>query len=86
MEADIHRNQLSLSGNIIRQNCVEHDLALRQLAIKDRRSKSWFVSLQSVLLQDGLTPAYELISDPPTKLSGNDRLKQLPVHIGETPF
>ena len=34
VETEIHRNQLSLFGNIIRLNCVEHDLAMWQLAIK----------------------------------------------------
>ena len=75
VEAEIHRNQLSLFGNIIRQTCVEHDLAMRQLAIKDSRSKSWFISLQSVLLQYGLPSAYEFISDPPMKLEWKRQVK-----------
>ena len=38
IEAEIHKSQLILFGNIIRQDCVElveRDMALRQQAVKD---------------------------------------------------
>ena len=41
-EAEIPKSQLTLFGNIIRQDCVEREIALRQLAVKDFNSNSWF--------------------------------------------
>ena len=35
IELEIHKSQLTLFGNVIRQDCVERDLAIRQLAVKD---------------------------------------------------
>ena len=40
IEAEIHKSQLTLFGNIIRQDCVERDLAIRQLAVKDFNSRT----------------------------------------------
>ena len=45
LEADLHLRRLSLYGNIVRNDCIERELATRQLAIKDSTSKSWFVAL-----------------------------------------
>ena len=50
-------------------------VGLSVYAIKDNRCKSWFVGLQSVLLQYGLPSAYELISDPPMKLDWKRQVK-----------
>ena len=33
VEVEIHRSQLTLFGNIIRQDCMERDVAMRQLAV-----------------------------------------------------
>ena len=44
VEAEIHKRRLTLYGNIVRKECVEKDLARRQLAVKDTTSKSWLIS------------------------------------------
>ena len=49
VEAEIHKRRLSMYGNIVRNDCIEGELAYRQLAIKDSSSKSWFGALQEVL-------------------------------------
>ena len=49
VEAEIHKRRLSLYGNIVRNDCIERELAYRQLAVKESTSKSWFVALQEVL-------------------------------------
>ncbi|CAG2213888.1 unnamed protein product [Mytilus edulis] len=50
IEAEIDKRTLTLFGNIIRNpNTVEFKLAQRQLAIKDRNSKSWFTYVQQLL-------------------------------------
>ena len=50
VEAEIHKRRLSLYGNIVRNDCIERELAYRQLAVKASTSKSWwFVALQEVL-------------------------------------
>ena len=69
IEAKIHRSQLTLFGNIIRQDCVERDLVMRQLAVKDSSSKSWFIMLQETLLRYNLPSAYALLENPPEKKS-----------------
>ena len=50
IEAEIHKSQLTLFGNIIRRDCVERDLAIRQLAVKDLKSRSWFITIQDLLM------------------------------------
>ena len=60
---------LSLYGNIVRNDCIERELGTRQLAIKDSTSKSWFVALQEVLYRYRLPTAYDLLQDPPDKLT-----------------
>ena len=69
LEADLHKRRLSLYGNIVRNDCIERELATRQLAIKDNTSKSWFVALQEVLYRYRLPTAYDLLQDPPDKLT-----------------
>ena len=67
IEYEIHKRQLSLFGNIIREDCVERELAIRQLTLKDHTSKSWFISAKKVLHKYGLSSPYELIENPPSK-------------------
>ena len=40
---EIHKKQLTLFGNVIRYDCVERELAIRQLSTKDNSSNSWFI-------------------------------------------
>ena len=61
IEPEIHKSQLTIFGNIIRQDCVERDLAIRQLAVKDLKSKSWFITIQETLFHYNLPSAHDLI-------------------------
>ena len=74
-EAEIHKSQLTLLGNIIRQDCVEREIALRQLAMKDFNSNSWFVSVQEILFRYDLPSAHDLIENPPEKLEWKRKVK-----------
>ena len=69
VEAEIHKRGLSLYGNIVRNDCIERELAYRQLAVKESTSKSWFVALQEVLYKYDLPIAQELLDNPPEKLA-----------------
>ena len=69
VEAEIHKRRLTLYGNIVRKECVEKDLARRQLAVKDSTSKSWFIALREILYKYGLPTAQELLDNPPEKLA-----------------
>ncbi|MEW8546332.1 MAG: reverse transcriptase family protein [Candidatus Thiodiazotropha sp.] len=80
IEAEIHKAQLTLFGNIIRQDCVERDIALRQLAVKDFNSNSWFMSIQKILFQYELPSAHDLLENPPEKIVWKCQLKS---HISE---
>ena len=75
VEAEIHKSQLTLFGNIIRQDCVERDLAIRQLAVKDLKSKSWFITIQETLFQYNLPSAHDLIENPPEKITWKAQVK-----------
>ena len=69
VEAEIHKRRLSLYGNIVRNDCIERELAYRQLAVKQSTSKSWFEALQEVLYKYDLPIAQELLDNPPEKLA-----------------
>ena len=70
VEAEIHKRRLTLYGrNIVKKECVEKDLARRQLAVKDSTSKSWFIALREILYKYGLPAAQELLNNPPEKLA-----------------
>ena len=67
IEFELHRRQFTLFGNIVREKCIEKDLALRQLAVKDDNSHSWFIMIKKNLYKYGLPSPYELLENPPTK-------------------
>ncbi|CAG2242428.1 unnamed protein product [Mytilus edulis] len=70
IEAEIDKRTLTLFGNIIRNlNTVEFKLAQRQLAIKDRNSKSWFTYVQQLLEKYNLPSSSVLLQEPPGKFS-----------------
>ena len=69
MEAEIHKRRLSLYGNIVRDDCIERELAYRQLAVKESTARSWFVAPQEILYKYGLPTAQELLDNPPEKLA-----------------
>ena len=80
MEAEIHKRRLTLYGNIVRKECVEKDLARRQLAAKDSTSKSCFVAQRESLYKYGLSTAQELLDNPPEKLAWKDMVRR---HVNE---
>lgn len=68
IKATVEQQTLTHFGNILRsEGSVEWDLANRQLAIKDDKSKSWFVHIKHLLNKYNLPSAYELLNDPPKK-------------------
>ena len=67
IEYEFHKRQLSLFGNTIREDCVERELAIRQLTLKDHTSKNWFISVKKVLHKYKLSSSYELTENPPSK-------------------
>ena len=59
-------------GNIIRKdNSIETDIALRQLALKGQNSDSWFSKLDEISEKYSLNSPHDLIVNPPTKSSWN---------------
>ena len=46
------------------QNSVEHKLGIRQLAIKDSDSNSWYIKVDTVLKSYKLPSAHEIILNP----------------------
>ena len=68
LEATHHQQVLSLYGRIIRRyNSIERELTLRQLAMKDINSNSWFSAVRIILIKYDLPSAIELLQDPPSK-------------------
>ena len=67
---EIERNTLNLFMRILHSPAsTEHALAIRQLALKDPESHSWFVYVLSLLHKYSLPDAYSLIQDTPSKRS-----------------
>ena len=87
-----HKRRLPLYGNIVRKECVEKDLARRQLAVKDITSKSWFVALRELLDKYDLPTAQVFLDNPPEKLAWkvmvrrhvNEHLKKETIQEAET--
>ena len=68
MEALIDKKVLTFFGQIIRdQNSLEYQIAMRQIAIYDLNSKSWFSRLKSTLAKYNLPSATKLMLEPPKK-------------------
>jgi hypothetical protein len=66
--AVLARNILPLCINLIRDSStIEHQTIQRQLAVKDRNSHSWIVTVKDLLLQYNLSSAFELINNRPSK-------------------
>jgi hypothetical protein len=64
----IEKNTLTAFYNITRyEDFIEHEIALRQLAIKDENSNSWFTHIRKLLQKYNLPTAYEIMGNPPTK-------------------
>lgn len=70
MEAYIDMAVLTLFGNIARQpESIEFSIAVRQLAIKNDGSSSWFQFVKSVLAKYGLPSPFDVIKNPLSKTS-----------------
>jgi hypothetical protein len=70
IEAEIDMRRLGLLGGIIRSSDMNlRELALRQTAMKDPDSKSWFVRTTVLLIKYGLPSICDLLKDPPEKQS-----------------
>jgi hypothetical protein len=56
-------------GNILRSDgSIELELARRQLALKEDKSKSWFVHVKQLTYKYELPSVYDLIKSPPGKM------------------
>ncbi|CAG2191260.1 unnamed protein product [Mytilus edulis] len=72
IEGEIHKKILKTFGNIIRNDkSVEREIAFRQLAMKDEKSGSWFTKLHNLTVIYGLPSPYDIIENPPSKISWN---------------
>lgn len=68
VEAIIDTAMLTLFGNISRDlNSIERELALRQLAVKSFKSKSWFMKIRSILNKYNLMSIFDVVANPPDK-------------------
>jgi hypothetical protein len=68
IEAEIDRRRLALMGGIVRTpDMVLREVAVRQIAVKDSDSKSWFVTTAKTLVKYDLPCMSELLLEPPTK-------------------
>ena len=67
-EGEIHKRILKLFGSIIQnEHSVERKLALRQLAMQNHQSGSWFVKVVELAELYGLPSPYDLLDTPPGK-------------------
>ncbi len=68
VETTLDIMHLRLLMQILHQpGSIEHDLASRQLSLKDDNSKSWFIQAKNILLKYDLPSIYSLLLDPPAK-------------------
>ena len=77
ISSQIDINALTLFGSIIRsQGSIEKEVAVRQLAIKEEESKSWFIYIRKTLNKYDLPSAYDLLSSPPTRNAWKSAIKE----------
>jgi hypothetical protein len=55
---------------------LEHQIAKRQLAVKNLDSHSWFVHMRFVLNKYNLPSIFELMNNPPTKHTWKTLIKK----------
>ena len=69
---ELHKRILKTFGSIIRKdNSIEKDIAIRQLALKGQHPDSWFSKLDEISGKYSLNSPHDLIVNPPTKSSWN---------------
>ena len=77
LEASIHMDALRMLGAIARSpGSVEFELMVRQSAVKDPPSRSWFVRSRALLAIYNLPSIYEVIEYPGTKWSWKKRVEE----------
>ena len=52
--ADLHKRILGTLGSVLRSSSIEREIAESQILLKDKKSKSWFVYVNSILFQYNL--------------------------------
>jgi hypothetical protein len=67
VRARIELNQLTLFMMAIDGSSLERDIAERQLAMKDLKSKSWFMNVCRLLNKYDLPSAHDIFINPPSK-------------------
>ena len=67
--ADLHKRVLGTLGSVLRSSSIERGIAERQILIKDHKSKSWFVYVNSILSQYSLPSTLDLLNSELTKAS-----------------
>ena len=60
--ADLHKRVLGTLGSVLRSNSIERELAERQILLKDKKSKSWFVYVGPILSQYNLPSTIDLLN------------------------
>ena len=58
---DLHKRVLGTLGSVLRGNSIERELAERQILLKDKKSKSWFVYVGPILSQYNLPSTIDLL-------------------------
>ena len=76
IEADLDKKYLTQLMNILRSNGIEKQLAIRQLAIKDNNSKSWFIYVAKILKKYDLPSIYVAMEKPMSKIQWKAKLKK----------
>ena len=62
---------------------MEGDLAIRQLAVKDLKSRSWFITIQETLFQYDLPSAHDLLANPLEKVAWKYQIETLIIKYWE---
>ena len=66
VETDIHYQILVRLGNILRNDCIEKEICIRQILIKPNNSNSWFIYAKNILDKYELDSIYSLIENVPS--------------------
>ena len=77
IEADIDKKYLTHLMNILRSEGVEKELAWRKLAVKNTKSRSWFMYVAKILTKYNLPSIYDLLEHPVPKLKWRETVKSV---------
>ncbi len=77
MEATLDVMHIRLLVQILNNvGSIEHELAARQLSLKDDKSKSWFIKVKGILQKYSLTSIYDMQQNPPSKKQSKELINQ----------